>query len=55
MDAGTMGFIADGEWLGTAFDGLNKIKSSDGSQLSIYPIVSCVWVKLLNSFLQDFV
>lgn len=43
MDAGTMGFIADGQWLGTAFDGLNKIRTGTGEQENFYPIVSCVW------------
>ena len=53
MDAGTLGFIADGQWLGTAFKGLNKpIKSRNPNsenlscseeQAVLYPIVSCVW------------
>ena len=51
MDAGTLGFIADGQWLGTAFKGLNqkKRRRSGGSDVpaesapKLYPIVSCVW------------
>ena len=35
MDAGTLGFMADGQWLGTAFSGLRG--------LTLYPVVSCVW------------
>ena len=35
MDAGTLGFMADGQWLGTAFSGLQG--------LTLYPVVSCVW------------
>ena len=35
MDAGTLGFMADGQWLGTAFSGLGG--------LTLYPVVSCVW------------
>jgi len=35
MDAGKLGFMADGEWLGWAFDGLK------GKEL--FPTVSCVW------------
>ncbi|XP_078061829.1 SPRY domain-containing SOCS box protein 4-like [Mustelus asterias] len=34
-DQGTLGFLVDGEYLGTAFDGLKgKV---------LYPMVSCVW------------
>jgi SPRY domain-containing SOCS box protein 1/4 len=36
MDAGTLGFVADGQWLGTAFKGLR-------GKGAIYPTVSCVW------------
>jgi len=35
MDAGTLGFMADGQWLGTAFSGLQG--------KTLYPVVSCVW------------
>jgi len=35
MDAGKLGFMADGQWLGWAFDGLK------GKEL--FPTVSCVW------------
>lgn len=35
MDAGKLGFIADGQWLGWAFEGLS------GKEL--FPTVSCVW------------
>ncbi|CAG5096186.1 Oidioi.mRNA.OKI2018_I69.XSR.g14508.t1.cds [Oikopleura dioica] len=35
MDAGKLGFIADGQWLGWAFEGL--------SGREIFPTVSCVW------------
>ena len=35
MDAGKLGFIADGQWLGWAFEGL--------SGKEIFPTVSCVW------------
>ncbi|CAG5098331.1 Oidioi.mRNA.OKI2018_I69.XSR.g15571.t1.cds [Oikopleura dioica] len=38
MDAGTLGFIADGQWLGTAFTGLNKVRDEDGEQSRLYPI-----------------
>ena len=48
MDAGTLGFIADGQWLGTAFTGLNEVRDSDGEQARLYPIVSCVWVRVLD-------
>ncbi|GCB82764.1 hypothetical protein scyTo_0023941 [Scyliorhinus torazame] len=34
-DAGTLGFIVDGEYLGVAFDGLKG--------KALYPMVSCVW------------
>lgn len=43
MDAGTLGYIADGQWLGTAFVGLNQIEESSGKSRPLYPIVSCVW------------
>lgn len=50
MDAGTMGFIADGQWLGTAFKDLNiptlGVEEADGvtnQTQKLYPIVSCVW------------
>lgn len=52
MDAGTLGFIADGQWLGTAFKDLNY-KPTEFDELDdlpsdyyprvLYPIVSCVW------------
>lgn len=35
MDAGKLGFIADSQWLGWAFDGLRG--------LEVFPTVSCVW------------
>lgn len=35
MDAGKLGFIADQQWLGWAFDGLRG--------LEVFPTVSCVW------------
>lgn len=46
MDAGTLGFIADKQWLGTAFKDLNLPKvHEDGTieQAELFPIVSCVW------------
>ena len=46
MDAGTLGFIADGQWLGTAFKDLNKhvsVLGEPGEPVALYPIVSCVW------------
>jgi len=35
MDAGRLGFIADDQWLGWAFEGLHG--------LEVFPTVSCVW------------
>jgi len=35
MDAGKLGFVAEGQWLGWAFDGLRG--------LEVFPTVSCVW------------
>lgn len=51
MDAGTLGFIADGQWLGTAFKELNIptrtaediINDDVGEKPVLYPVVSCVW------------